>query len=274
MHAGLKSKKIALFGLGEAGSLVAIDMQKAGLNITAYDPKPVATPAGIDRVHTPSEAVTDADVVIALTAGDDALDALEQAITDVPSTALYADFSTNSATAKLAMADKAASFGFDFVDVALMTVVPGKGLRTPVTISGTGATRFEEIFTPLGMPVNRLDGNAGDAATRKLLRSVMMKGLAAVIIESIRAGEASGCSEWLWENLSAEIAQADQAFITRLVTGTQPHAHRRLHEMECSAELLQELGIEPTMTLATVESLKSVIRSGIPEIAPSYDRRE
>jgi 3-hydroxyisobutyrate dehydrogenase-like beta-hydroxyacid dehydrogenase len=166
------------------------------------------------------------------------------------------------------MADKAASFGFDFVDVALMTVVPGKGLRTPVTISGTGATRFEEIFTSLGMPVNRLDGNAGDAATRKLLRSVMMKGLAAVIIESMRAGEASGCSEWLWENLSTEIAQADQAFITRLVTGTQPHAHRRLHEMECSAALLKDLGIEPTMTLATVESLKSVIRSGVPEIAP------
>ena len=44
MHAGLKSKKIALFGLGEAGSLVAIDMQNAGLNITAYDPKHVATP--------------------------------------------------------------------------------------------------------------------------------------------------------------------------------------------------------------------------------------
>ena len=159
MHAGLKSKKIALFGLGEAGSLVAIDIQKAGLNITAYDPKHVATPAGVNRVQTPSEAVTGADVVIALTAGDDALDALEQAITNIPRTALYADFSTNSATAKLAMADKAASFGFDFVDVALMTVVPGKGLRTPVTVSGTGAARFEEIFTSLEMPVNYLAGN-------------------------------------------------------------------------------------------------------------------
>ena len=271
MHACLKGKNIALFSLGEADSLVAIDIQKAGLNITAYDPKHVATPTGVDRIQTPSEAVTDADVVVALTAGDDALDALEQAITDIPSTALYGDFSTNSAAAKLAMADKAASFDFDFV--ALMTVVPGKGLRTPVTVSGTGAARFEEIFTSLGMPVHRLDGYAGDAATRKLLRSVMMKGLAAVIIESMRAGEASGCSEWLWENLSTEIAQADQAFITRLVTGTQPHARRRLHEMECSAELLKDLGIEPTMTLATLESLKSVIRSGVPEI-PQYCRKD
>ncbi len=268
IHSSLKGKKIALFGLGEAGSLIAIDMQKAGNNISAYDPKHVVTPAGVDRVQTPSEAVADADVVVALTAGDDALSALDQAITDIPSTALYADFSTSSASAKLAMADRAARFGFEFVDVALMTLVPGKGLRTPVTVAGTGALRFEEIFSSLGMPVHRLDGNAGDAATRKLLRSVMMKGLAAVIIESMRAGKAAGCSEWLWENLSTEIAQADQAFITRLVTGTQPHAHRRLHEMECSAELLKDLGIEPTMTLATLESLKSVIRSGIPEIPP------
>jgi 3-hydroxyisobutyrate dehydrogenase-like beta-hydroxyacid dehydrogenase len=266
MHASLKIKKIALFGLGEAGSLVAIDMQKAGLNITAYDPKNVATPAGVDRVQTPSEAVTDADVVVALTAGDDALDALEQAITDIPSTALYADFSTNSATAKLAMADRAADHGLDFVDVALMTVVPGKGLRTPVTISGTGAARFEEIFTSLEMPVNRLDADAGEAATRKLLRSVMMKGLAAVIIESMRAGEAAGCSDWLWQNLSDEIAQADHTLIARLVTGTQPHAHRRLHEMECSAKLLMDLDIKPTMTQATIDSLKAVIDSGLPTI--------
>ena len=239
----LKDKKIALFGLGEAGSLMAIDMQKAGLNISAYDPKKGATPAGINRTQTASEAVTGADILISLTAGNDALGALDQAITDIPTTALYADFSTNSASAKLAMADKAARYGFDFVDVALMTLVPGKGLRTPVIASGTGALRFEEIFTSLKMPVNRLDGNAGAAASRKLLRSVMMKGLAAVIIESMRAGEAAGCSEWLWENLSAEIAQADQALISRLVTGTQPHAHRRLHEMGCSVELLIDLGI-------------------------------
>ena len=266
MHTNLKNKKIALFGLGEAGSLIAIDMHKAGLNITAYDPKQVATPAGINRAQTASEAATGADMVIALTAGDDALGALDQAVTDIPTAALYADFSTNSASAKLAMADRAAGYGFDFVDVALMTVVLGKGLRTPVTVSGTGAARFEEIFTSLGMPVNRLDADAGEAATRKLLRSVMMKGLAAVIIESMRAGEAAGCSDWLWQNLSDEIAQADQTLIARLVTGTEPHARRRLHEMECSAKLLMDLDIKPTMTQATIDSLKSVIDSGLPAI--------
>jgi 3-hydroxyisobutyrate dehydrogenase-like beta-hydroxyacid dehydrogenase len=116
------------------------------------------------------------------------------------------------------------------------------------------------------MPITRIEGNAGEAATRKLLRSVMMKGLAAVIIESMRAGKAANCSEWLWQNLVEQITQADQTLLRRLVTGTQPHASRRLHEMECAAELLQELKIEPTMTKATIDGLKMVITSGLPAI--------
>ena len=259
-------ENVALFGLGEAGTLIAIDLQKAGISVTAYDPKDIPTPAGVDRVHTPQEAVATADVIIGLTAGDDAITAIDQAITAIPSTALYADFSTNSAAAKLAMAERAVDHGFDFVDVALMTVVPGKGLRTPVTVSGSGAKRFEQLFAPVEMPITRIEGNAGEAATRKLLRSVMMKGLAAVIIESMRAGEAANCSEWLWQNLVDQITQADQTLLRRLVTGTQPHASRRLHEMECAAELLQELNIEPAMTKATIDGLKMVITSGLPAI--------
>lgn len=262
-------KHIVLFGLGEAGSLIAADLVQAGISVVAYDPKQVATPTGVIRVHNPSEAVVDAEVIVALTAGNDAHGALNQAIDDIPTSALYADFSTNSASAKLAMAEQAARYGFDFVDVALMTVVPGKGLLTPVTIAGSGALRFAQCFSPLGMAITRLEGKAGDAATRKLLRSVMMKGLAAVMIESMRAAEVAGCSDWLWDNLCSEISNADQQLITRLVAGTQPHAQRRLHEMECSAQLLKDLGVDPNMTAATVESLRSVIDTGIPTIPQS-----
>lgn len=261
-----KTKRIALFGLGEAGSLIAADLQIAGFNITAYDPKSVITPLGITRAKTASQAVTDADVVMAITAGYDALGALEQALDVIPVSALYADLSTNSPKVKLELAKKAAAYDIDFVDVALMTIVPGRGLRTPVTVSGTGAERFEKLFSPLQMPVNRLTGPAGQAATRKLLRSVMMKGLAAVIIESMRAGEAANCSEWLWQNLTDEITRADQALITRLLVGTEAHADRRLHEMECSAQLLHDLGVEPTMTVAIADSLKLVRTNGLPKI--------
>src|SRR5207249_4385692 len=129
-----------------------------------------------------------------------------------------------------------------------------------------GAHRFVEIFRPLGMPVEAVSEVAGAAATRKLLRSVAMKGLAATVIEAMRGAEKAGCAAWLWHNLNAEIMKADAAFLSRLVRGTQAHAERRLHEMEAAVSLLQELGVEPVMTKSTVENLRQVRRDGIPAV--------
>lgn len=258
--------KIAVFGLGEAGSLVSADLAAAGIETTGYDPADVDTPESVARINDPAAAVVNADVVIALTAGADAITAIRQALPQIPVTALYADFSTNTAVAKKDMASIAASHGMDFVDIALMGTVPGKGLRTPALASGNGADRFVDIFSKLGMPVGKVSEVAGDAATRKLLRSIMMKGLAGTVIEALRGAEKAGCSDWLWDNLSDEITRADAKLLSRLVRGTGIHAKRRLHEMEASAALLEDLGIEPVMTRATVENLRRVPEEGLPPI--------
>ena len=81
-----------------------------------------------------------------------------------------------------------------------------------------------------------------------------MKGLAAVVIESMQAAEAAGLAGETWDNIVAQLTAADEAFVRRLVAGTARHAARRVHEMEAAAELLVELGVEPTMTAATTES--------------------
>lgn len=54
--------------------------------------------------------------------------------------------------------------------------------------------------------------------------------------------------------------------ISRFVQGSAKHATRRIHEMEASRALLQQLDIEPIMTSATVESLRRVEKMGVPEI--------
>ncbi|WP_339668151.1 NAD(P)-binding domain-containing protein [Dasania marina] len=262
----MSALNVAMFGLGEAGALMAKDLVDAKVQVTAFDPANVATPAGVIRANTPHEAVATSDLVIALTAGDDALTAMEQALEDIPTGAIYADFSTNSVAIKQQLAARAASRQLHFVDVALMSIVPGKGIRTPVMVAGTGARSFALIFAEFAMPVEVVAGEAGAAAERKLLRSVMMKGLAAVIIEAMRGAEAAGCSEWLWGNITAELASADEALITRLVAGTATHAKRRLHEMQCTEALLRTLALEPVMTHATVESLQQVLAQGIPVI--------
>ena len=258
--------RIGVFGLGEAGGLIAADLIRAGATVKAYDPANVDTPDGVIRYESPAAVVVDANVVIALTAAADALGALDQAYGDIPAEAVYADFSTAAASLKRELAAKALQRNIGFADVALLAVVPGNGLRTNALASGDGADRFANIFQELGMPVESLAGEAGEAATRKLLRSVFMKGLAGVMIEALEAANEAGLSDWLWNNLVTEISSADESLIRRLVSGTGPHAKRRLHEMEASAQLLQDLGVDPIMTRGTVESLRRALEHGLPRI--------
>lgn len=259
-------KTVAIFGLGEAGSLFAADLVKLGIRVNAYDPADVRTPTGIQRHDRPDLAVAGAEVVLAMTGGADAESAAKQALRDIPKSALYADLSTNSAGTKKLLAEIAAAADLPFADIALMTTVPGHGLRTPALASGDGASRFVEIFAGLGVPVEHVSDVAGDAAIRKLLRSVVVKGLAALVIEAMRAGEKAGCREWLWDNLAKAIGGADEAFVARLVNGTEKHATRRLHEMEACAALLGDLGVDPVMTGATAENLRRVPDDGVPEV--------
>ncbi len=257
---------IAIFGLGEAGSLIAADLAVAGVTVSGFDPARVMTPAGVTRFQNPVDAVKNADVVLGLTAQADAERAIRQALDAISPAALYADLSTSSAGVKRDLANLAASRGIDFVDIALMTIVPGFGLKTPALASGPGAERYVSIFKPLGMPVEAISTVPGDAATRKLLRSVMMKGLASLVIEAMHAGHAAGCADWLWNNMVEQLSVADERMLSRLVTGTGVHALRRLHEMQASMALLNELGVEPIMTRATILSHAQVLEQGVPAI--------
>lgn len=258
--------RITVFGLGEAGSLFAEDLVAAGVVVQAYDPEPVPTPAGVVRFDNPVDAVNATEVIMSLTASADAEQALRQALSAIPADTLYADLSTSPAGVKRKLADIAANRGLEFVDIALMTIVPGHGLKTPALASGPGAGRYVSVFKAYGVPVESLGPVPGEAATRKLLRSVMMKGLASLVIEAMQAGHAAGCADWLWNNMAEQLTVANEKMLARLVTGTGTHALRRLHEMEASMALLEELGVEPTMTRSTVQSHKQVLENGVPVI--------
>ena len=149
-----------------------------------------------------------------------------------------------------------------------MATVPGRGLATPALVSGSGAARFAETFGSLGMPVEVCGTEPGQAATRKLLRSVVMKGLATLLIESMRAANAAGLGEETWANLVDQLTAADETLLRRLVEGTFIHAARRVHEMEATTDLLGELGVAPVMTTATTESLRA-IDQGAPVVLPA-----
>lgn len=258
--------RVAVFGLGEAGTLMAADLAAAGMEVNGYDPKSHPTPDGVTGHADPRDAVAGADLVIALTAAADATEALCQALEAIPTAALYADLTTASAARKRELAVIAGHRGLAFVDAALMSPVPGKGIRTPQLASGPGAVRYAEMLTAAGAPVTAIGGAPGDAATHKVLRSIVMKGLATLVIEAMRAGEAAGLGEWLWRHLVAEVTAADEALLRRLVEGTAPHAARRRQEMEGAVELLEELGVAALMSQATVKSLQHAAERGVPDL--------
>ena len=250
--------RVCVFGLGEAGSAIAGDLAAAGVDVDGYDPADVATPAGVRRHETPTTAVANSELVLGITTAVDAITALTQALDAIPRRAIYADLSTASAGLKQRLAQLAAKAGLGFVDVALMSPVPGNGLRTPALASGPAAADFVGLMRPVGMPVEHAGDEPGLAATRKLLRSVVMKGLASLVIESLQAAEAAGLTAETWDNVVAQLAAADESLIRRLVTSTGPHVCRRLDEMEATAELLAELGVEPIMTRSTLARLRQI----------------
>jgi 3-hydroxyisobutyrate dehydrogenase-like beta-hydroxyacid dehydrogenase len=95
----------------------------------------------------------------------------------------------------------------------------------------------------------------GEAISRKLLRSVFYKGLAAAVVEALAAAEKAGCADWLADNISAELAGFDEHTIDRLVQGTHTHARRRADEMTAAAEQLTELGVPPRVAGAARDLL-------------------
>lgn len=258
--------KVCVYGLGEAGSSFARDLVDAGAEVTAYDPALTDTPRGVKRLPHPALAARKAELIIALTPEVDAKLAILQAIDIIDDDALYADLSTSSPSTKAELQNAANLRRFEFADVALMGMVPGRGIRTPSLASGPGASRYAEAIADLGGSAEVIEGAAGTAAARKLLRSVMMKGMSAVVAESVRAAASADDLAWLWANLTTEITNADEEWLRRLVTGTGDHYERRTDEMISARELLVALGVEPIMTEATIASLQAVPSMEIPAL--------
>ena len=268
-YAGSAPKSLAglvvgFFGLGEAGSLISADLAAGGAAVTGYDPALRPTPPGVRQVDDPREAVRGAGLVMAATAAVDAMGALTQALDEIPAGAVYADLSTAPAGLKRDLAAVAETRALRFTDVALMAMVPGNGVYGASLASGPGAARYAAMLAPAGVPVEAVGDESGLAATRKLLRSVVLKGLPALIIESMRAAERAGLAAETWENLMAQLGSIDEAFLRRLLEGTDAHSVRRAAEMEAATELLESLGVAPTMTRGTVESHRRMPAEGLP----------
>jgi 3-hydroxyisobutyrate dehydrogenase-like beta-hydroxyacid dehydrogenase len=249
--------RVALLGLGEAGSEIAADLVAAGADVRGYDPK-ATPPDGVADRQDEADAVHDADLVLSVNSAHDAVPALVHALPGLRPGTVWADLNTAAPQVKQQLAETLAGRDVPVVDVALMSPVPGRGLRTPMLVSGDGAGRYAEILGDLGASVTVHPGGPGAAISRKLLRSVFYKGLAAAVVEALAAAEAAGCADWLHDNISAELTAFDQRSIDRLVNGTHRHARRRADEMAAAVEQLDALGVPARVAAAARDQLTAI----------------
>jgi 3-hydroxyisobutyrate dehydrogenase-like beta-hydroxyacid dehydrogenase len=251
--------EVAVLGLGEAGAAIAAGLVAAGCEVRGWDPVVGSTPEGVARSGAPTDAVTDAGLVLCLTTAAHATEAAASVAPALAAGQVYADLNTAAPSLKSELAAVIGRSGVAFVDVALLGPVPTHGIRTPALASGDGAARFAELVRPLGMPVEIVGDRPGEAAGMKLVRSVFMKGLAAAVLESIDAAERRGADGWLRREIANVVGEP---LLERLVTGTVTHAERRLAEMEATIAYLEELGVEPRVSRATTALLASLVQEG------------
>lgn len=238
--------RIAVLGLGEAGGIYARDLAAAGATVTGYDPS--RRRDDVDQRDDTASAVRGADAVLSLVSAASALQAAREALPHLSTHTVYADLNTASPDLKREVAALAAARGIAMADVAVLAPVPRARLRTPLLASGPGATAFARALEPWGAPVTTVPGEAGEAARLKLLRSVFMKGLGALVIEALGAARAAGAEAWLHAQIADEFGADGAAFVDHLVAGTHRHAARREQEVRDALTLLEADGLPADMT--------------------------
>jgi 3-hydroxyisobutyrate dehydrogenase len=250
--------KCAVIGLGEAGSRYAAALAHHGHDVAGVDPSDKPTPPGVRRVGSVEQAVADADLVLVTTGAAASPGIAEAAAPRLRPQACYADFTSSAPAVMEQLAQIVEDAGASFADVAILGPVTWHGAQTPLIVSGSGGKAVDELMTAVGAKVEVLDALAGAAMAHKLLRSVFMKGLAAIISEAVEASRAAGYEPWARNQIAAQLAGDGHAVIDRLLTGTEFHAERRRLEMKDTAAYLDSLGVPPVMTRATEASLQRV----------------
>jgi 3-hydroxyisobutyrate dehydrogenase-like beta-hydroxyacid dehydrogenase len=234
--------KCGVVGLGEAGVLYARGFRDAGFDVVGYDPFTKIEEEGIRQSDEFADVVEGAAFVVSLVGARAASHVADDVFRVASPGLVYADLNTGSPQLKAEIAERAAGSGVRFVDVAVLAPVPRDGAKTPLMVSGDGAAELAEMLNPVGTPISEVAGGAGAAAARKLVRSAFMKGLAAVVIESVGAAKLAGCEEWLRGQIASELAGDVSALIDRLIDGSKLHAARRVHEAADTRDYLDQIG--------------------------------
>ncbi len=251
--------KVAIIGLGEAGSHFANDLIKMGFTVSGWDPELKRTlDASVIFAKNNPAAVRDADIIFSANYTSESEKIAREILPALKKAAIYCEMNTSSPATKKSIQSILQPAQIHFVDLAIMAPVPPKGIKVPLLASGPGAKLLCEKLTPYSLNLTYLNDITGAAASKKLLRSIVYKGVAAVMCEAMEAGAHFGMEDYMRTQIHSIIGEND-ALIDRFLNGSRTHAKRRMHEMEAVVEMLEGEGLDAIMSKGAVKNLSKYL---------------
>ena len=265
-------------GFGEAAFHLTKGLREAGLAaFTAYDIhahtpgrgekiQRRAAETGTRLVESNAELARGAEWILSTVTSDQAAAAAGQNAPHLNAGHLYADLNSVSPAVKQGIARTIAASGARFVEIAMMAPVPPYLHKVPILAGGPAAEEFAARMQPLGMRIQIVSREVGTAAATKMFRSIMVKGMEALITECVLGAGRYGAEPAVFASLTESYPGIDWKSMADYMIGrVVEHGERRAREMEEVAETLESIGIEPIMAQATARRMDWSAKLGLKE---------
>jgi 3-hydroxyisobutyrate dehydrogenase-like beta-hydroxyacid dehydrogenase len=262
----LSRLRVALIGYGEVGRILGCALRAHGLaSLSTFDRlfddparrdamRQRARDDGVLPAATAATAVADADLVICAVTADQTSAATQSVTGGLRAGAFYVDVNSASPKTKCDCAALIDAAGGRYVEMAVMTSVPPYGIRVPMLSGGPHAAAAAPLLAALGFRVEPASEEFGVASAIKMCRSVIVKGMEAIVIESFLTARRYGVERQVLASLAETFPGLDweksgDYFFQRVVA----HGKRRAEEMREAAATVREAGLEPLMASAIAD---------------------
>ncbi len=272
--------RIALIGFGEVGRILGEDLSVEHVGLSAFDlkfadrssgPSEAAKQTGVWAAPSAREAIAGCDLVISAVTAAQTLTAAQSVSGGLSEGAIFLDLNSASPGVKRQAADAVVAAGGRYVEAAVMSPVPPKRIATPMLLGGPNAEAFLPQAKELGFDGARFfSAETGKASAAKMCRSVIVKGMEALLSESLLTACAYDVEETVLKSLGDLFPGPEWRQLSRYMIGrTLEHGARRAEEMREVARTVSEAGLDPHMSMAAAKR-----QDWAPQFASALDQTE
>jgi 3-hydroxyisobutyrate dehydrogenase-like beta-hydroxyacid dehydrogenase len=258
---------IGFLGFGEVGQRFAADLRSGGAGgaLATFDLLLHQAAAGdrlrrqaaAHRVELQADAAALADhctIIFSAVTADQTLAAATALAERELAAAWVVDLNSAAPATKIECSKRIAAAGGRYVEAAVMTSVPPHGIRVPMLLGGPHAAAAQPVLRELGFVAEVASGELGVASAIKLCRSVIIKGLESLVIESFTAARSLGVEQQVLASLRETYPQFDwEKQGDYLFSRVIQHGKRRAEEMRACAQMIGDAVIGEVMATAIAQ---------------------